>query len=394
MAQAGGTFPTNSQLTNESAASLRLYAQLIDLLDMVVDVDILSGTSAGGINAALLASSRVTGSDLGGIRDLWLDLGALTELLRDPRDKKTPSLLYGDERIFAALAKRLPKLATGPFPPTTFPEAARTPSTTLYITTTLLAGETSRFTDSFGTLVQDVDRRGLFTFTETDLARPDTAPALALAARSSASFPLAFEPSFLPFTKGTAKKGEVPARPAMAPFTSLTRPHWVSDGGLLDNRPIGVLFKRIFDRPARRPVRRVLLFVVPSSGPAPDPMHEPPPDNVDEPLRAHRRAAEGPGRGHHPVDRGRPTRDPRPSGLHGSAHRCQTAARRAGGNAAERHTVAHPVPAHGLPDPRGNQAGPDPHQRSAAPAFHLSAGVGPGNRKPSQELVSRTHRRW
>ncbi|COU24820.1 transmembrane protein [Mycobacterium tuberculosis] len=271
----GGTFPTNSQLTNESAASLRLYAQLIDLLDMVVDVDILSGTSAGGINAALLASSRVTGSDLGGIRDLWLDLGALTELLRDPRDKKTPSLLYGDERIFAALAKRLPKLATGPFPPTTFPEAARTPSTTLYITTTLLAGETSRFTDSFGTLVQDVDRRGLFTFTETDLARPDTAPALALAARSSASFPLAFEPSFLPFTKGTAKKGEVPARPAMAPFTSLTRPHWVSDGGLLDNRPIGVLFKRIFDRPARRPVRRVLLFVVPSSGPAPDPMHEP-----------------------------------------------------------------------------------------------------------------------
>lgn len=280
----GGTFPTNSQLTNESAASLRLYAQLIDLLDMVVDVDILSGTSAGGINAALLASSRVTGSDLGGIRDLWLDLGALTELLRDPRDKKTPSLLYGDERIFAALAKRLPKLATGPFPPTTFPEAARTPSTTLYITTTLLAGETSRFTDSFGTLVQDVDRRGLFTFTETDLARPDTAPALALAARSSASFPLAFEPSFLPFTKGTAKKGEVPARPAMAPFTSLTRPHWVSDGGLLDNRPIGVLFKRIFDRPARRPVRRVLLFVVPSSGPAPDPMHEPPPDNVDEPL--------------------------------------------------------------------------------------------------------------
>lgn len=76
----------------------------------------------------------------------------------------------------------------------------------------------------------------------------------------------------------------MPARPAMAPFTSLTRPHWVSDGGLLDNRPIGVLFKRIFDRPARRPVRRVLLFVVPSSGPAPDPMHEPPPDNVDEPL--------------------------------------------------------------------------------------------------------------
>lgn len=280
----GKTFPTRSNLTEDSAACLKLYAELIDLLDMVVDVDVLSGTSAGGINAALLASSRVTGADLGGLRDLWLDLGALTDLIRDPRDKTTPSLLYGDERMFAALAKQIPKLETGPFPPAAFPAGGRTPSTTLYITTTLLTGETSRFTDSFGTLVQDVDRRGLFTFTETDLAKKGTVPALALAARSSASFPVAFEPSFIPFTAGTAKQGGVPARPAMAPFTNITRPHWVADGGLLDNRPIDVLLKRIFDRPARRPVRRALLFVVPSSGPAPDLVTEAPLDNVKEPL--------------------------------------------------------------------------------------------------------------
>lgn len=145
-----GNLPDQQPTHQRVSRFLRLYAQLIDLLDMVVDVDILSGTSAGGINAALLASSRVTGSDLGGIRDLWLDLGALTELLRDPRDKKTPSLLYGDERIFAALAKRLPA-GDRAVPAHDLPEAARTPSTTLYITTTLLAGETSRFTDSFGT---------------------------------------------------------------------------------------------------------------------------------------------------------------------------------------------------------------------------------------------------
>jgi patatin-related protein len=280
--RAGGTFPTHSQLTKESAASLRLYAELIGLLDIVVDVDILSGTSAGGINAALLASSRVTGSDLGGLRDLWLDLGALTELLRDPKDKNTPSLLYGDERMFATLANQIPKLATGPFPPAAFGGDA--PSTTVYITTTLLTGETSRFTDSYGTLVQDVDRRGLFTFTETELADNDIAPALALAARSSASFPGAFEPSFVPFAEGTAKKGAVPARPAMAPFANITRPHWVADGGLLDNQPLDVLLKRVFDRPARRPVRRVLLFVVPSTGPAPDLLKEAPADTVSEPL--------------------------------------------------------------------------------------------------------------
>ena len=280
----GGTFPTDSKLTKDSAACLKLYAELIDLLDIVVDVDVLSGTSAGGINAALLGWSRVTGSDLGGLRELWLDLGALTDLLRDPRDKSTPSLLYGDERMFAALATQVPKLETGPFPPAAFPGGARVPSTTLYITTTLLTGETSRFTDSYGTLVQDDDRRGLFTFTETDLAKKGTIPALALAARSSASFPAAFEPSFIPFTDGTAKNGGVPARPAMASFTNITRAHWVADGGLLDNQPIDVLLQRIFDRPASRPVRRVLLFVVPSSGPAPDLVKAAPQDDVNEPL--------------------------------------------------------------------------------------------------------------
>jgi patatin-related protein len=280
----GEPFPADCKLTKQSAACLKLYRELIDLLDVVVDVDVLSGTSAGGINAALLASSRVTGSDLGGLRGLWLDLGALTDLLRNPRDKHTPSLLYGDERMFATLAEQIPKLEKGPFPPAEFPGGARRPPTTLYITTTLLTGETSRFTDSFGTLVQDVDRRGLFTFTEADLAAPDTDRALALAARSSASFPVAFEPSYLPFTDTTAKRGCVPARPAMARFTNVTRSHWAVDGGLLDNRPIDVLLKRIFARAARRPVRRVLLFVVPSSGPAPHLAAAAPRDDPNEPL--------------------------------------------------------------------------------------------------------------
>jgi patatin-related protein len=279
----GGRLPANT-LSDGAKASLELYAELIDLLDVVVDVDVLSGTSAGGIGAALLASSRVTGADLGGLRDLWLDLGALTDLLRTPTDKNIPSLLYGDERMFAALAEQIPQLAQGPFPPSAFPKGARRPSTTLYTTTTLLTGETSRFTDSYGTLVQDVDRRGVFTFTEDQLADKDVANALALAARSSASFPLAFEPSFIPFVQGTRARGDVPARPPMARFSTITRPHWVADGGLLDNQPIDVLLDRVFDRRARRPVRRVLLFVVPSAGPAPSLVQQAPTDNVDEPL--------------------------------------------------------------------------------------------------------------
>lgn len=286
-----GGEPKRGTLSGPAEKSLELYLKLIKLLDTVVDVDILSGTSAGGINGALLAWSRVRGADLGKLRDIWMKLGALTELLREPTDKSIPSLLYGDERMLRELAKEIHDLIDGPFPPVTSRENPNVPSTTLYVTTTLLNGETSRFTDTFGTVVQDVDRRGIFTFTEKDLAHTgdtavdkQTAEALALAARSSASFPAAFEPSFVPFDERIPKNGEVPARPPMKHFANITRPHWVADGGLLDNQPINVVLKRIFDRPAERPVRRVLLFVVPSSGPAPDLKEEPPPDNVDKPL--------------------------------------------------------------------------------------------------------------
>ena len=117
-------------------ASVQLTRELIDLLDVVVDVDVLSGTSAGGINAALLGWSRATGSDVGGLRDLWFDLGALTDLVRNPADTSTPSLLYGDKKMFGALADNLPRFERGPFPPTNasgFPDDWK-PSITLFIT--------------------------------------------------------------------------------------------------------------------------------------------------------------------------------------------------------------------------------------------------------------------
>jgi patatin-related protein len=253
-----------------------LYARLLELLDVIVDVDILSGTSAGGINAALLAYTRTRGGDLSPLRDVWLDLGALLDLLRNPTDADIPSLLYGDKWMLKGLNDKIPTLATSKPPKDPI-------STTLYITTTLLTGESSRFTDAMGTLVQDTDKRGLFTFTEDDLAGNGIEGALALAARSTASFPGAFEPSFLPFDKGTKAAGDVPVRPAVGKYANITRSHWATDGGLLDNQPLDVLLERVFERPAKRPVRRVLLYVVPSPGPAPDLTVAAPGDDLEHP---------------------------------------------------------------------------------------------------------------
>src|SRR2546421_13033039 len=52
------------------------YQRLLDILSVDVCVDVLSGTSAGGINAAILGLANVNNSDIGSLRELWLQAGA------------------------------------------------------------------------------------------------------------------------------------------------------------------------------------------------------------------------------------------------------------------------------------------------------------------------------
>ena len=87
-----------------------LYLRLLDLLDVTVDVDMLSGTSAGGINAALLGFTRSRRLDLGILRDVWLQTGSFDLLLRDPSEKSPPSLLRGDAVLLDGLCKGITEL--------------------------------------------------------------------------------------------------------------------------------------------------------------------------------------------------------------------------------------------------------------------------------------------
>ena len=254
-----------------------LYRKLLDLTQVSVDIDVLSGTSAGGINAAVLGYAQAKDLDIEKWGAQWNSLASLEDLLRNPKDKNPPSLLLGDKYLFDKLGQAFAEFdpAARPSGPGADAKDHNKPETTVFITTTLLHGETSRFTDSYGTLIQDTDHHGLFRFDHASLAdgSPDAIAALALAGRCTSSFPGAFEPSFLPFDEAVpAQRDGVPRRPPMDRYANTTRPHWVADGGLLANRPIGPLLETIFDRPADGPVRRVLLYVVPSSGPAVDPL--------------------------------------------------------------------------------------------------------------------------
>jgi patatin-related protein len=267
------------------AQSRDLYLKLLRLLDVKVTVDVLSGTSAGGVNAALLGLSSASGVDLARLRDLWLTTGSMDALLRDPGEKDPPSLMQGDKVLFNGLNQGIKALyESGRKDPRLAP---REPvDTTVFITTTMMSGETSRFTDDYGTLVPDVDHHGLFTFGQDALAPKAGTPsltALALAARSSASFPGAFEPSFVPIDSQIGAAQGIPERPDMAGFANMTRNHWVADGGLLANRPLTPLLAQVFSQPAWGQVRRVLAFVVPDGGGTPSPAAQPAPDKWAQP---------------------------------------------------------------------------------------------------------------
>lgn len=236
---------------------LRCYRRLLDLVDAQISIDVLAGTSAGGINAALLGMVTARWLDLGPLRDIWLKAGDIGRLMRDPAEHAPPSLLKGDGEMLASLNEGIAQIAAMP----TVPGAAP-PDVDVFITTTLLSPETSRFTDDYGTQIADTDHQGLFHFTGQDLKMGDVLPALGLAARSSASFPAAFEPSFVPYGADSAVD---PAHPDMSPWFDATCAHWVADGGLLANRPIAPLLQTVFDREADREVRRALLYIVPTT---------------------------------------------------------------------------------------------------------------------------------
>ena len=245
------------------------YRKLLDLLDVTVCVDVLAGTSAGGINAALLGLVNAQRKDLSTLREIWLQAGSLSSLLRDPNQSAPPSLLQGDGQLLRQLSDGI----RGILGHATSTENPR--PTDVFITTTLLSPELSRFTDDYGTGIDDADHHGLFHFRTNDLNHKDVVTALSLAARSSASFPGAFEPAFLPCGENANS-----THPDMSPYSTLTASHWAADGGLLINRPIAPLLDTIFERAADREVRRALLYIVPTSGPAPK-VH---PDELDKPL--------------------------------------------------------------------------------------------------------------
>ncbi|OXM46926.1 patatin-like protein [Amycolatopsis alba] len=229
------------------------YRALLDLLNVTVSLDVLTGTSAGGINAACLGLAEAFRSSPQVLRDTWISTGSLDNLIRDPGEKAPRSLLDGDKVLLADLKDALHRITDKA---TVKPDC---PDITVLLTGTMIDGETTRFDDALGNLVRDTEHRLLFRF-DGPLWTDDVVGPLALAARSTASFPGAFELSRMPIGEKTG-----PLHPDMTEYTDVSRSHWLTDGGVLLNKPLRPALREIFERQSHSDVRRLLLYVVPTA---------------------------------------------------------------------------------------------------------------------------------
>jgi patatin-related protein len=251
-----------------------VYGRLLALAASIARVDVISGTSAGGINGALLGLAQVYGADLAPLRAVWLDRGSFDQLLRSPHERDPESLLRGNEYFFKQLREAFRKVKGS-----RVARRAEQVPIELTLTATLLHGQPNRIPDDFGTVIADVTHRGRFEFRRgPDVPPPDPSTGLprdpfaderidrwlALAARATASFPVAFEPVFCP-----VKADKLPPLEGFLDMHGLVNfgtSRFLLDGGILDNKPLESAINAVFRQRASGDVRRVLCYVVPFPG--------------------------------------------------------------------------------------------------------------------------------
>ena len=242
-------------------------------------VDIISGTSAGGINGVLLALALARQKDFRLSAKLWREVADIDDLLREdksfedlpeatPRDSE--SLLNGYRLYFKAREAIDDMPAESPDDPW---RPAFVEQLDLAVTATDLAGQTLPVRLTEERSINERVHRKVFRFSygtvattgedHSDFEHLDLM--LGYAARATSSFPFAFEPVLFGDLQKLARPDE-PAAPPERFFAGDPRePATIAlaDGGYLDNKPFSYATEALRSRRADVPVLRKLVYIEP-----------------------------------------------------------------------------------------------------------------------------------
>jgi patatin-related protein len=250
-------------------------------------IDLLSGTSAGGINAVFLAKALARKSkDLEELRRLWMSKADIDSLLNDAKSEEggrypvssPKKSLLNSRRMYGLLREAFSRMDE---PAGMEKESAETAERIdLYVTATDLNGLAVPVELTDKPLLERV-HRSVFHFEYdpdegVDHFKEDNNTMLAFAARCTSSFPVAFEPMRFcdirpvptqqaidesrPFFESYTVPGDE-MKPPLAELDFQDRVF--ADGGYLDNRPFGYVIDRIGERTSRYAAFRKLVFVDP-----------------------------------------------------------------------------------------------------------------------------------
>src|SRR6266481_1681265 len=275
-------------------------------------IDVISGTSAGGINGVFLAKALANDQDLTTLGKLWIKEGDISVLLNDEGSlsdlkttnlklRKPPQSLLNGQRMYLKLLDAFTGME-GNQPAGPQRESRLADELDLYVTTTDLDGLLLPIQLS-NRLTWERRYRNVYHFQYTtpvatgihanDFHQGNN-PFLAFAARCTSAFPWAFEPmelqdiwevmvqfpEYADAGRGGAKGSWPEAWSGFFPdyqFDPITglgpapqsiafRERAFGDGGALDNKPFTYATQTILRHQAELPVDRKLIFVEPDPG--------------------------------------------------------------------------------------------------------------------------------
>jgi patatin-related protein len=248
-----------------------VYHLIKELTDSEIVLDIVSGSSAGGINGILLSYALCNGRDFTQSANLWRNAADIKRLLRTPSNTLEPvRSVLDSEGYYQTELERAFRMLDG------IPATGEAPSTLkeldLFVTGTDIDGRVFKRVDDAGHVVEVKDYRAVFQLkyrrgrkSNFDASRnPAVVTALSKLARITSCFPGAFAPVFVSHSNIEAKSPDrMSANELLQYWGALPGSAYFIDGGVIDNKPFTHTIREIFFRTADRKITRKLYYVEP-----------------------------------------------------------------------------------------------------------------------------------
>lgn len=238
------------------------YKLLKTLIDSDIVLDIISGSSAGGINGVLLAYALINQRKFSHCSSLWREKADIEKMFRTTKDDPNypQSVLNSDGYLQECLEKAFSEMPIDDDEG----DGSEFNELDLFVTGTDVDGNISTKFDSLGNVITVKDHRAVFLLKHRDKRRPLFEPkevthkALAKLARITSCFPAAFLPVLV--RQGLDSLAE---DQKLQDWGLLNKESCFMDGGTLYNKPFSFTIKEIFHRTADRETERKLFYVEP-----------------------------------------------------------------------------------------------------------------------------------